>query len=166
MAHRHRGWRKAWRIVAGFSMMAATASWGGEPELLTGFGVAGVLQDWQTGLYAIEYRPAWRAWDLVGAWVSAETTFVAGYWLGLGVFLEGRFGPHWLIRPSFGGGYYHQSGDFDLGSPLEFRSTFELDFNLTPSWLIGLAISHYSNGGIADKNPGAESVRAMIGYRF
>ncbi|MFH0878454.1 MAG: acyloxyacyl hydrolase [Lentisphaerota bacterium] len=149
-----------------FGLMLVTSAFAAEQELFVSAGEAGIFRGPETAVFTIEYRPGFRVWKYVGFWLSGESAFDEGYWIGAGFLLDIPIGSRWLIRPSFGGGYYHTTSTFDLGSPLEFRSNFEVDFNITHEWITGLALGHYSNGGITDQNPGAETLRLLVGRRF
>jgi len=61
------------------------------------------------------------------------------------------------ITPSFGSGYYNAGDAKDLGSPLEFKTEVQMSFNFSDSTEFGMSYNHVSNGGLGDKNPGANS---------
>jgi hypothetical protein len=63
---------------------------------------------------------------------------------------------HWLLIPSFGAGFFKDSGELDLGNDLEFRSGLELAYRFNNSMRAGVAIFHLSNGSLSDENPGTE----------
>lgn len=64
----------------------------------------------------------------------------------------------WYLIPSFGIGGFRESDEIKLGSELEFRTGLELAYQFKNKYRIGVAIFHLSNGGIADPNPGTESL--------
>lgn len=83
-----------------------------------------------------------------------------GQYLGLGPGLVVDLGDRWQVAAGSGPGYYSsRSPAVDLGSELEFRSTFYISRRLARGRRLGLSVSHYSNGGLARHNPGAETVR-------
>lgn len=64
----------------------------------------------------------------------------------------------WILIPSFGIGIFHDSEEVNLGHDLEFRSGLEVAYEFRNKMRAGIAIFHLSNGGIADQNPGTESL--------
>ena len=63
-------------------------------------------------------------------------------------------------------GLWFRGGDADLGSMIEFRTTFELGFRITAASRLGIAWDHRSNLGLGDINPGMETVSLRYGMRF
>ena len=61
------------------------------------------------------------------------------------------------LTPSFSPGYYTTGNGKDLGSPLEFKTGVQLSLELLPGSKLGYSYNHVSNGGLGDKNPGANS---------
>ena len=61
------------------------------------------------------------------------------------------------LTPSFSPGYYTTGDGKDLGSPLEFKTEVQLSLELLPGSKLGYSYNHVSNGGLGDKNPGANS---------
>jgi hypothetical protein len=49
-----------------------------------------------------------------------------------------------------------------MGHPVEFRSQVEVAYRFADSSRLGLSLSHYSNGKLAKKNPGTETL--MLNY--
>ena len=69
-----------------------------------------------------------------------------------------RYANEWNFTPSFGLGYYHDGNGKKLGNRLEFRTTFEISYQLQSQDRIGFSLSHISNANIGNKNPGAEII--------
>ena len=63
---------------------------------------------------------------------------------------------NFIFTPSFGAGYYNDGDGKKLGHELEFRTTFEISYELKNKNRIGFSFGHISNAKIGDKNPGAE----------
>ena len=61
------------------------------------------------------------------------------------------------LTPSFSPGLYSSGDGKDLGSPLEFKSEFQLSLDLLPGTKLGYSQSHISNADLGDTNPGADS---------
>ena len=100
------------------------------------------------------------------------TTDSANYLLA-GIFLEDNIGTlftgklsSFIFTPSFGAGYYDDGNGKDLGYHIEFRTTFEISYQLKNENRIGLSFGHISNADIVDKNPGVEilSLSYQIAY--
>lgn len=90
------------------------------------------------------------------------TSDSASYIIG-GVYLEDNLGTLFsgkksniLLTPSFGIGVYEDGNGKQLGSNIEFRSSFEISYQLESKNRIGLSVGHISNANITDKNPGVE----------
>ncbi len=74
-----------------------------------------------------------------------------------GLRYEAELSSKWRLSPSFALGLY-SPGDVDLGGPIEFRSSLDLSYQVTPNSQFGFGISHLSNGGIYSRNGGSESL--------
>ncbi|MBI04231.1 MAG: hypothetical protein CMI96_00260 [Pelagibacteraceae bacterium] len=90
------------------------------------------------------------------------TSDSASYFI-TGIYLEDNIGElfrgkknQFIFTPSFGAGYYDDGDGKKLGNEIEFRTSFEVSYNLKNSNRIGLGFSHISNANIGEKNPGVE----------
>ena len=91
-----------------------------------------------------------------------STSDSATYFVG-GIYLEDNLGSlflgkesNFIFTPSFGAGYYDEGNGKKLGSNIEFRTTFEVSYQLENENRIGLSFGHISNANLEDKNPGVE----------
>lgn len=75
-------------------------------------------------------------------------------------------GDRWLVSPGWATGVYYQGYGMDLGNALEFRSHLELAYLLSRDSRVGLCLYHLSNAGIADRNPGSESLVVTYSARL
>ena len=76
-----------------------------------------------------------------------------------GVLTDIPLGKRWVATPGFAAGIFHRGrGGQDLGGSLEFRSSIELAYRFRDGSRLGLSLSHLSNGGFYDRNPGTESL--------
>jgi hypothetical protein len=94
---------------------------------------------------------------IAGAMGTSQGTLYAFGGFRLDVPLDER----WMLSPSAMGGFYHRGTrgqGKDLGGPVEFRTGFELSVRLGERSRLGLTLSHLSNGGVFDFNPGSESL--------
>ncbi len=90
---------------------------------------------------------------------DSATYFLAGVYLedNIGTLFTGNKS-NVIFTPSFGAGYYDDGDGKKLGNSIEFRTTFELSYELKNNNRIGVSFGHISNANIGDKNPGAEII--------
>ncbi|MDP4795535.1 MAG: acyloxyacyl hydrolase, partial [Rhodospirillales bacterium] len=83
--------------------------------------------------------------------------------LGAGVLIDLQLGDNWIIQPSFAPTWWRgKTRDLDLGYDLEFRSRLEFAYQFPDKSRLGLAVSHSSNGGLGNNNPGTESIMLTV----
>jgi hypothetical protein len=75
-----------------------------------------------------------------------------------GVRADLPWGEHWTFSPGWAVGLFRRSPDFDLGGPLELRTSLELAYQLPGGSRLGLCLYHLSNAGLFPNNPGSESL--------
>ena len=92
-----------------------------------------------------------------------EITSDSATYLVTGIYLEDNLGTLLVgeknnlnFTPSFGVGFYDDGDGKKLGNNIEFRTTFEVSYQLENNNRIGFSFGHISNADIADKNPGVE----------
>lgn len=110
-----------------------------------------------TGMLGVEYRSDFKKFFLTpmaGGFVTAK----GGLYGYGGVFVDLFLGRRVVLRPSFSVGAYSDGNGKDLGGVLEFRSALALAWRFDDRSRLGLEISHLSNAGIYDKNPGTENL--------
>ena len=73
----------------------------------------------------------------------------------LGELFEGNKSKYYFT-PSFGAGLYNDGSGKKLGNALQFRTSFEVSYELKNKNRIGISFSHISNANLGDKNPGVE----------
>ena len=90
------------------------------------------------------------------------TSDSASYFL-TGIYFEDNLGELFegnksklFFTPSFGAGIYNDGSGKKLGNDLQFRTSFEISYELKNKNRIGVSFSHISNANLADKNPGVE----------
>jgi len=88
---------------------------------------------------------------------DSASYFITGIYLedNLGTLFTGKES-NYIFTPSFGVGYYDDGDGKKLGNNIEFRTTFELSYQLENQNRIGLSFGHISNANLGDKNPGVE----------
>ena len=82
-----------------------------------------------------------------------------------GIYLEDNLGQlftgnqsNYIFTPSFGVGYYNDGDGKKLGNKIEFRTTFEISYQLKNKNRIAASFGHISNANIGNKNPGVEII--------
>ena len=108
--------------------------------------------------FRAEYRHDEKYLGFIKPFVAASLTSNGSGFIGAGILADIYLGRRIVATPSFAPHYYNKGGsDFDLGHAIEFRSQFELAYRMDDRSRIGIAISHYSNNGYGDRNPGSET---------
>ncbi len=98
---------------------------------------------------------------VVGVFANADS----GAYAYAGAYWDLPLGTHpFVISPGFAVGAYNEGASKDLGSVLEFRSTLEIAYQFDRGDRLGVAISHLSNAGIGDSNPGTETLQVVYSY--
>ena len=95
--------------------------------------------------------------------VGIEATSDDALYLLGGIYLDDNLGSLFLgedsnliFTPSFGIGNYDDGKGKKLGNNIEFRTTFEISYELENKNRVGISYGHISNANIGDKNPGVE----------
>ena len=88
---------------------------------------------------------------------DSASYFLTGIYFedNLGELFEGNKSKLYFT-PSFGAGIYDDGSGKKLGNNLQFRTSFELSYELKNQNRIGISFSHISNANLGDKNPGVE----------
>ena len=151
-------------LILPITLIASTASAG---DFVVGLGQT----DFDMGNISVvefEYHTD-PVWQFAGADVSVMGV-VTGHDNG-DFFVGGGFSTvyplknDWFIEASFAPGYYGNAEDAtDLGNDLEFRTLFGLGRTLSNGNKVSLALSHKSNAGLGDSNPGVNAF--TLRFRF
>ena len=88
---------------------------------------------------------------------DSASYFLTGIYIedNLGELFEGEKSK-FFFTPSFGAGIYDDGSGKKLGNDFQFRTSFELSYELKNQNRIGISFSHISNANLGDKNPGVE----------
>ena len=88
---------------------------------------------------------------------DSASYFITGIYFedNLGELFEGEKSK-FFFTPSFGTGLYDDGSGKKLGNDLQFRTSFEVSYELKNNKRIGISFSHISNANLGDKNPGVE----------
>ena len=88
---------------------------------------------------------------------DSASYFLTGIYFedNLGELFDGNKSKNYFT-PSFGAGFYDDGSGKKLGNDLQFRTSFEVSYELKNKNRIGISLSHISNANLGDKNPGVE----------
>lgn len=102
------------------------------------------------------FQPGWlpEVSPVAGAAVTAEGSLYGYFGFRTDIPMDGR----WVFTPFWGAGLYYYGGGRDLGGMVEFRSGFEIAYQLEEDERFGLSLYHLSNAGLYERNPGSESL--------
>ncbi len=151
-------------FVLGMAGAFAGAARAEDPSFLTfGGGAFDIGEDDTAAQAEVQWRPDLKLWifhPMLGANVTSDGA-VYGY---AGISLDLFFGNRIVLRPSFAPGLFYEGDGKDLGHVIEFRSAVELAWRFDDRSRLGVELSHRSNAGIGDDNPGEESL--MLFYHL
>jgi len=94
-------------------------------------------------------------------WVGLEANTDGGLYGGFGILADIPVGPL-VLTPGIGAGLWGRGGSKHLGSPVEFRSTLELGYRFESGARLSAYVSHMSNAGLTETNPGADTVGVYL----
>ncbi len=108
----------------------------------------------------VEYRSDYKIPYIQAKPFAALSGATSGHgFVGAGILWDVYFGRRFVVTPSFAPHLWTGDDDeLDLGYTLEFRSQLEFAYRFDDRSRLGLAISHYSNASLGDKNPGTETL--------
>ena len=132
-----------------------------DPEFLSvAFGAFDFNRQKDQGLeLRVEYRSDKKLLNLFKPFGAGAYSLSGHGFLGGGVLVALYFGRRYVVTPSIAPHlYFGGDSDLDLDSWLQFRSQLEVAYRLDNRERIGVALSHYSNAGLGDDNPGTESI--------
>tara|TARA_Y100001935_G_scaffold242808_1_gene233591 strand:+ start:24 stop:554 length:531 start_codon:yes stop_codon:yes gene_type:complete len=88
---------------------------------------------------------------------DSASYFLTGIYIedNLGELFEGNKSK-FFFTPSFGAGIYDDGSGKKLGNDLQFRTSFEISYELKNRNRFGISFSHISNANLGNKNPGVE----------
>lgn len=145
--------------IFAFPPLAAASDWTWVVE-----GGAFDVQDDPVPFLGIEarHRPRfWGIFPLVGVFATADESIHVRAGFGR----DFPLGERVVMTLSSAAGYWEQGDGPDLGHELEFRSALDLHFRVRENLRVGLTVAHLSNAGIADHNPGVETVSVSLAWR-
>ncbi len=117
---------------------------------------------------SIGWRPAAR----LGGHLGADFLVAAGThgerYVAAGFFCELPLVSRLVLTPAFTVGWYDHDGEDghadDLGFPVEFRTSLQLDWCFHSGIRIGLSAFHISNASLGLRNPGTEALALVLSF--
>ena len=145
-------------IALALTLLPAAKAAKAQDMLSLSVGYFDIFDDQEAVNLGVEYRPDSVLFvDNLKPWAGAELTTDGTLWAGGGLLLDWEFTPNWYFTPSAGVGLYSRgSSKKKLDHPIEFRTQLEFSYEYEESHRIGLALSHKSNAGLGNSNPGVE----------
>jgi len=165
-AARRQRWRTALAGAAAALVLAWSPVYADDPDFLAVSLGAYDYDDNEGAAEArLEYRSDLRLWifkPFSGLMFTGDSA-VYGYG---GMLVDVFFGRHIVFTPSFAAGLYHDGGGKNLGHAVEFRSQIEVAYRLAGRTRLGVGLSHISNAGLDDRNPGTNALMATYAVPF
>jgi lipid A 3-O-deacylase len=136
----------------------------GHPMINLNIGEIGVADHIGQPLrYGIEYRSqAFSKWNVIPA-IGYTKSEGGTRFLYASLLVDFSLSSRWIMTPSFGLGSFGDGKEIHLGKELEFRSGIEIAYRIHRRYRVGLALFHFSNGGLSEINPGTEALVFSIG---
>lgn len=106
--------------------------------------------------FNIAYRPNYQLWIFkphFGVMAAGDGNY---YGYG-GLLVDFYWGDHVVTTLSTAAGF-NGGGGYDMGSHAQFRSGIDLAYRFDSNARLGIGFFHMSNAGLADHNPGGESL--------
>lgn len=157
-------------IVAG--VIAMTSLPAAAQELIVGLGYTQFSSDRSedSALASVEYRhsPFYERGKFEVALAGAVVGHTEGdAFLGAGLSTRYAFNPKWFVELSvLPGAFLENDSENDLGSTFQIRSLLALGYNLKSGNRISVGLSHKSNAGTSDRNPGVNALSARWHFAF
>ena len=96
---------------------------------------------------------------------AVSTTEVGDWYAGAGLAARWEWRSRWFVDASLLAGLHeHGVPGNDLGSLVNFRSLFGIGYTFGNGQRLSLVVTHISNAGLDDHNPGADAL--MLRYQI
>lgn len=120
----------------------------------------------QDGFLTIEGRPAREiGWGFKPVYSLGLSVDGAGF-VGYGVRKDYRWG-NVQLTPFFGPALYQkEAGRFEAKELMQFRTGFDVIYNLTPSVGLGFGMYHISNAGLTSVSAGIDVTRLTLQFKY
>ena len=159
----------AFTVAIGLALAGSPAhAQSGEPaRIVFGAGVTGFArhneQVTETTEFAdVEYRGSTDLWRGVKPLAGVGITTRSAAYARAGLYRDFTLNPRWILTPHFSVGAASRREGTDLGNTIEFLTGLDLFYRLQNGWRLGGTLSHVSNGGLAENNPGVENLGLLL----
>jgi hypothetical protein len=119
-------------------------------------GYLGLRDDDGSAELRVEYRWGKPLNWKIRPWVGIEPICEGALWVGGGILADFELGKRWMITPGWGMGLFGDSECLELGNEVEFRTQLEFGYRFDSGRRVSFSISHLSNAGLSESNPGTE----------
>jgi lipid A 3-O-deacylase len=107
----------------------------------------------------LRWRPVrYGVFPLLGVLTNTQE----GWSPRIGLGRQVPMGARWDATVTFAASAYFAGEGKDLGHTLEFRSALDIGYRVHPALRLGLSVAHFSNAGLADLNPGVETLSLTL----
>ena len=142
--------------------VAFASTLGNRDGIMLSGGVSGLFDSERNPVVMLDYRFA-KQWKELHPWLGLGWATDGAVFAGGGVlYTIGTSDGGLTFSVGAGPGFYERHQGEDLGSHLEFCTFAEVARCLPWKHQVVLRLVHISNGGITERNPGAELL--MLGY--
>lgn len=157
-------------LIAAILLLAAIASPVAAQEparLVIGAGVTGFARHNEqvtetTEFLDFEYRGSSDLWRGVKPLAGLGMTTRSVAYARAGLYRDFTLSERWILTPHFSVGAASRRDGTDLGNTIEFLTGLDLFYQLHNGWRVGPTLSHVSNGGLAENNPGVENLGILL----
>lgn len=134
------------------------------PLLTLSAGTAQLFDGADRPFGSIGWRPSARLGKCLGPELLAAAGTHGERYVAVGFFCELPLFSRLVFTPAFAAGWYDSgdSGGYDLGFPVEFRSALQLDWCFHSGVRLGLVAFHLSNASFGFHNPGTETLAVVL----
>lgn len=115
---------------------------------------ANFLAEWRGSYFFYNLRP------VVGGTANTD----GGLYGYAGFQYDWEFVPHWILTPGLDVGLWRRGSSIDLGGPVEFHESMELDYRFDDNIRAGIEASHTSNADMYSNNPGADAIMFVVSF--
>ena len=160
--------KKALFVVA--ALLTGTSAIAQEIVVGAGYTKYGNILAEDSAIFDIEYHHSpfqdTRHWDVSWGGVLSSTAN-GDVFVGAGLVGVYDFDSPWFAELSVMPGAYWESDPLtDLGQTFEIRSLLGVGYTFANGNALSLAVSHKSNGGLANSNPGVNALHLRYHARF
>lgn len=155
------------KAIASILLLLAVTAPALAQQVLVGAGATGFVRHNghvrnTEAILSAEYRSraalAYGLKPLAGAFATQD----GSAYVHAGLYRDFQLAPRWTLVPHFSAGLYERGSRNDLGGALEFQTGIDVLYRLENGWQAGATLRHVSNGGIAEINPGIETMALLV----